>query len=406
MCVSDAAASPQFLGGAMAHEELSEKVESTVAGIRDFAIRLANTLIAIGFRPKKLASALTDETAARAFLGPNAFLLSCAIASGFLGKTLRSGLERTQIDANVIEQLKDLTFTSFLVESVAVFLIALLGSLLVQLMMWGYTDQEKQSVNNVNYYVIGYFGLGSFLVLLVLFAAIPSNPDMTSWRMQWLRPVAGVVVAAWILFCFVLMQRMSFHLLRAAGTGRKMLVVLGRIAVANVLVLGLCVLNFLSPVLQSAPEALVSGSLIDLELQPDGKSLRLVYAVRNDAYHTVWIDQRERPVVGAEIPDRARISAQGSFQEGCGLGPAKEPFVVIDPGKVAVLTSCSLATPELLGMLKDAGFVERARDGGKRRLSRIGEKAFDLSVKFEVIVEGGKASPQEIRLVKFLQSGK
>src|SRR5262249_54074372 len=150
---------------------------------------------------------------------------------------------------------------------VTVFLIALAGSVVVHFVMWGYRDDEKRRIKNVNYYVIGYFGLGSFLILLLLFLAIPGNPDVTSWRIRWLKPTAVVVVVSWVLFSFVVMQRMSFHLLRMAGPGprRSMLAALPRIAVANVLVLGLCIANFVSPVFQSAPEAPMSGSLIDLE---------------------------------------------------------------------------------------------------------------------------------------------
>jgi hypothetical protein len=381
----------------MANEELSEKVEGAIIGVKNFALRFAKTFVAVGFRPRQLVRAVSDETTAAAFLGPNTFLLSCAVAFGFVGKTLSGGMENIRLD--VIRQFKDVTFWSFLIEVVSVFAIAILGSLVIRIMLLGWNAQEKRQIKNVvAYYVVGYFGIGSLVVTLLLFLVLPDTIDFSNWRVQWFRTAATVIVVGWLLAVFALMQWMSFQLLRMAGGKGLMLWAQAKMALVNIAILTLCILNFLSPVYRSSDEIPLQGWLIDLQAQPEAKSIRLTYALRNEADIMLVINQDEPPVLSARLEGRAPLRLEGSFQKGCGMEAPKQPFVTIDPGKTAVLTSC-FASQELLELLGDAGFIPTTeRKGNGRRLARIGNGALDVSVATEVVVSGRKSAGYTVRL--------
>src|SRR5882724_1276964 len=162
----------------MANEELSDKIESTVEGVKQFALRFVKTFLAIIFRPRALVGSLLEEGSSGVFLGPNSFLLSCAIALGFLGKTLANGFR--EIGLNTLLQLKELTLTSFLIQSIALFVIAIAGSGVVELALYGRSAQEKQRIKVINYYVIGFFVIGSLVVLLLLSLLLLSVPDFSA----------------------------------------------------------------------------------------------------------------------------------------------------------------------------------------------------------------------------------
>ena len=118
----------------MADQDFSEKVESTIIGIVQFALRLGRTLLHLIIKPRRLLAEVRNNFAKRQYLAPHAYLLSCAIALGFFGKILAQGLDRVGFDA--WESIKELTFSSFLNHSVPVFLIAIAAALLVEILLF------------------------------------------------------------------------------------------------------------------------------------------------------------------------------------------------------------------------------------------------------------------------------
>lgn len=138
----------------------------------------------------------------------------------------------------------------------------------------------------------------------------------------------------------------------------------------------------------------IRGSLIDAELQANGKSIGLRYLLENEASVAVAINQADDHLVFAQARPGGRVEVQGSFRNGCGVELPKQPFLLLEAGKTAILSSC-ISDPKLYPLLLRAGFTETYREVGKMRLS-AGPSGLALELKLGAIINGRK--PAEVRI--------
>ena len=134
----------------------SEKIERAILGLLDFGWRLVRTFWAIGLHPRWFVSSLNNDGEKRGFLPPNAFVLSCVVVLGLLGKILSAGIE--DFEPAVIQQFKDLTLWFFVIEIVSTFAVAIAGSVLARYLV-GDGIARKRGISDVSYYAVGFFAV-------------------------------------------------------------------------------------------------------------------------------------------------------------------------------------------------------------------------------------------------------
>lgn len=378
----------------MTNDGLSDKTERAIVGAYDFGRRLAYTFLAIAFRPKRLVRSL-DSKERREFLSPHTFLLSCVIGIGIFGKILSGGIEN--FDPTALERFKDLTLWSFVAEIVTTFAVAIVASTLAQLVV-GHGTMGRDGIRAVSYYLVGFFALWTFVAMLLLFVAV-SHPGIPSdVRLQWATPMAILLVVMWLLYLFVLLQRMCLHVVRKDDGPSPSRADYARTSFASALVLTLCVLGFVLPNWSAQRAAPAQGSLVDVELQPNGSHIRLAYIVRNEADSRMAINLGPPARIFVSRPSATPIDFDASFHDGCDLQPPKETFVMIEPGKSMILTSCA-KDPRLLEMLEAAAFAPNVkREGGKSQLTAGTRKPLELSVLLEFTLENRKPITKRINV--------
>jgi hypothetical protein len=378
----------------MAVEQIADKIEDAVAGVKQFALRFAKTFLVLSFRPRALLRSLPENISQAGLLHPNAFLVSCAITLGFLGKILSGGIENIRVDT--ILRAKDLTLSSFLSQSVPVFGIAIVASGMVQIALWGQSRASKRLITHLNYYVIGYFGLGSLVVLMLLAPILSGTFDYFGWRTRLFVSASSFVIGGYVLATFALLQWMCMQALRRGDEVRSAIISF-KLGLANIVVILLCVLNVFSPLYRSEGVDPLRGSLLDLELQSDGSSVRLTYLLENHADTTVAINQTDPHLVFVETAAGERVEAEGSFRKGCGIESQEHSFQLLKPAEMSVVSSC-VSSPALSDLLKRVGFLESSRESGARRLMAPRLNAVTFRLKIEAVVDSRQRTSLQVSL--------
>jgi len=367
----------------MENEDFSEKVENTVVGLIQFVLRLGRTLQHLITKPGRLLAEVRNNFENRQYLAPHAYLLSCAIALGFFGKILAEGLAQAGIGS--WENIKSLTFTSFINHSVPVFGIAVAAALLVEILLVEQQPERKQHFKNLNFYVIGFFGIGSIGVLLLLSGLLNLTFDQFGSGTDVFVIGSTLAIGGYICAMLWLLYWLTSNAIRGKNGPNLSWTLSARILLINVIVISLCALHFVSPLYQldeGAPA--LKGRKIDLAKQSDG-SLRLTFLLENISDTDVVISQFDDITVVAEIEESKRVEAKGRFCLAEVTEKPEQGFLLLAPAKSDILTACVMHKP-LNALLEEFGFVAIAREHGGRNYlpSREQNLRFSIIIRFNV----------------------
>ena len=368
----------------MDKENISDQLEATIVGVVQFAERLARTLVALVFTPGRLLAEVRNGFQDKQYLTPYAFLLSCAIALGFFGKILAAGIHRVGFDT--LESIKDLTFSSFLNHSAPVFGIAISAALLVEGILRKQQAEQKQHIKYLNFYVIGFFGIGSILVLLLLSGLMTLTFDRFGPGTDIFVYSSIITLSAYILAVLGLIYWLTSNALRDAGNSALPRSVSARILVINLVVIALCALNFVSPLFEHDQGTRpLKGRIVDLAKPPDD-TLRLTFLLENTTDTDVVVNLIDNVTVVFEPKPGIRVSSESRYCSYQDNGPLSDVFLLLASGKSDILTVC-IQGKQLHKHLKEADFVTIGREQGGYRLISLDEHRSQFSVIISVVVD-------------------
>lgn len=366
----------------MSFEDPAARVEATVVGAKQFVLAVAATVWWLLARPRRLVAHVAAPSGRGAVLGPHAFLVVCAIGLGLLGRVLAGGLEHA--DLATVLQLKDLRLSSFLVFTVAVFAVALVSSWGIDIALGHHDAGLRQQVKDLCAYVIGFFGIGSvglLVMLALLLKVVVAGGVDFSQRAAVFELLALAAIGCFVLAMFALLQWMSLQMLHLAeGAVRRSSA--WRLALAHAVTVGLCMGLVLSPPAGTPDARPLRGTVVDIELQRDGPAVRLALMLENATDWPIVLNQADgHRWTFRHGPGRA-LEADGSFGADCARPTMDKPLLVIDPHKTVVVLSC-VQGPALSDLLHKAGFTAFDRVPGRARLqpTRPGELEVDVTLR-------------------------
>lgn len=365
----------------MEKEDFSGKVEDAVVGIIQFALRLGRTLLHLMIKPGNLLVEVRDDFHSRQYLAPHAYLLSCAIVLGVFGKFLALGFGQAGA-GGVWASIKTLTLSSFINHSVPVFGIAIAAAVLVEVFLPKQQPDKKRQFKNLNYYIIGFFGIGGIVVLVLLSALLNLTFDQFGRGSDVFVSGSIIAIIGYVTAIFFLLFWLTSRAIRGEETIHLPMMLIGRILLINLVVIALCVINFASPLYKLEEGApVLTGRKIDLAKQSD-QSLRLTFLLSNVSDTDVVISRYDEITVFAKSEDGAQVEAVGNF---CLVDLAKNPergFLLIAPGKSDILAACVQSQP-LHDLLGKAGFADLWREEGGDKYVAGGKSKLTFSVLIE-----------------------
>jgi hypothetical protein len=378
----------------MSGGEFSERLEATLADLVGFALCFLRTLRDLLLRSSCLAQAARGEFSEAGYLTPNAFLLSCAIAVGFTGKLLATG--SLEITAASIEQLEDVTLTSFLDQSASVFIIAMISKLLASVVLRNQGEARVRRFRQLNYYVIGFFGLGGILVLLLLSAFLRISFDLFQFEavpvFRYVSYLMMLGYLAWILMLLYRLSSSAFHVDSAASLALGIRL---RVMLCSLIIIGLCTANFVRPILQPAA-APIEGQLVDIHETAEGQ-LQFTFRLDNTGNRSLTINQVDEVTLFAKSADIPGERGVGTLCSPGAGADTSDRFAVLEPGKSVLLTFCN-RSPLLNDFLKNVGYTGSPRAGGGQRLQLGREEQLRISARLKFPGSGLDSQRSEIVL--------
>ena len=144
----------------MKDQKFIEELEANITGAKDLVLSYLVTGFYLIFSPGKIVQLFSEEERDSNVLYPHLFLTISAIAFGFL---------ESNWSKDIIAGLADVEFTltAFITDTLSVFLIALATALLIRLAFWEVDSKARHAIVALNYYVIGFFGLGAMAFTVV-----------------------------------------------------------------------------------------------------------------------------------------------------------------------------------------------------------------------------------------------
>jgi hypothetical protein len=379
----------------MSNEDFSGKIENLLVELLEFATRLGRTFLTLVFKPGLLLEAVRSNFRNKRYLPPNTYLLSCAIALGFLGKILAQGFEK--VGFGTLERINDLTLSSFLNHSVPVFGIAIAAAILVESLFRDQDVEKRRHFKNLNFYVIGSFGLGSIIVLLLLSGLLNLTFDQFARDTDLFVYGAFIAIAGYVTAVLGLLHWLTSRALRGESGVALPKKVMVRVLLVNLMIIILCALNFVSPLYEHEEGApLLDGRIVEL-VELSDSNLKLTFLVENSGDIDIVLSRLDGVTVVAEQSDGERTEIPGQFCSGQGAGRPEIEFLVLASGKSAILAVC-FDQQRLASFLEDAEYVDIDRIRGGNQLIPSGEKRLRFIVRVGIFIGDRRDGVQSIKL--------
>ena len=287
---------------------------------------------------------------------------------------------------------------SFLNQSVPVFAIAIITAVLAQALFRGQDEARIRRFKQLNYYVIGFFGIGSIAVLLLLSGFL--RLVFTGLRYDGadlFTIVSLVTFGGYVLAMLVLLYRLTSAAFRGdPGTGWSKTIKL-RVLLCNLVVIALCVFNFVSPLYQrdeGAPP--LQGRLVDIHESPD-EGLRITFLIKNVSTTDVVLNLLDDVTVAAENTEGSRQEETDRICSSRKPGASLPGFTLLAAQKSTLLEFCT-GNQRLLGLIKEAGYVEIARSQGGMRLKNTSKQKLQFSARLRVVIGNRRGGDLEVPL--------
>jgi hypothetical protein len=367
----------------MASEEFSDKLEDIIIGIVRYSLRFARSIWSLIVRPRDLLDAVQKDFSEARFLAPHAFLLSCALSLGLLGEILAEGFDR--VSFATFERIKDISLWSFLNHSIPVFVIAFVAAVSVESLFREQDEQKRRHFKYVNFYVIGFFGLGSIIVLLLLSGFMRLTFDDFGQGTDIFIIVSSVAITGYVISMLALLYWLTSAALRRNPEEVLPKKIMARILFTNVVIVALCAFNFVSPLYQQNEGApLLNGRLVDLFERPDG-SLQITFLVTNASAADIVINQLDEVTIAAVSSDGSGEKETDYF---CSKGvptSAKQDFLIVAAEKSSLLAFCTART-RLLNFIKRANYGPIEREIGGGRLHSLKGQKLQFIARFRIAI--------------------
>lgn len=369
----------------MAEEPISDKIESAIVGLKQLFIAILRTFFLFIVKPSEFVNLLAKQERSDQIMPPNSFLLTCAVAIGFSGTILEQGVRSINFDT--IEAVKDLSLSSFLNHSLPVFVIALVASVFIGLGLRKQDAESRRCLKDLNYYFIGFFGISSLIILVLLSLFMPK--DIFSGMTEVFILASYLLLAGFVLLIFYLIQSRAWQILKRKESNRLGTGVFAKLALVNGLVIALCIANFFSPLYRYGAAGKLSGTLLDIEINRDQtvrQTVRLTYVVENPGNSAVTINKIDSHSVAVVYGDNERITPKAWYTPDCGKSSPAENFQQVQPGQAIILSSYVCDNRLAAAIRSGFGMVNRNSD--KQKALITDSKAIDISLKVRAVIQG------------------
>lgn len=361
----------------MSNEDFTDKVEAAIVGVVQFAMRLMRTIVALVVSPGRLLEAVRSGFEQRHYMTPHAFLLSCAIATGLFGKVVADGV--TQGGSDIIGQFNNLSLASFLDRSVPVFLIAVASALLAEILLRGQQAERRQVFKQLHFYVIGFFGIGGLVLLLLLSLFLKLTFDQFGAGTDLFIYGSSATLAGYILAMLGILYWLTSRAIRGSDGPALPTSVSVRVLAIDLVTIALCGVNFVSPYHQSGDGAgALEGSIVDLTRQTG--ALRLTFLLSNTGDGNAVVSRVDKVLlVLQEKQADALTSYDARFCSSRQQGKPESGFLLLAAGKSEVVSIC-LSSAAMNAQLRQSGIVDIGREQGGDRLVSLASSRHRLRV--------------------------
>ena len=361
-------------------DEVAKKLESTIFGVVQLMLCVVRTFWLSIVRPHRLIPAVHNEFKDNVYLPPHLFLLICAIAIGLFA-TIMSG-EKDLFSVEAIEHFQSLSLSSYILYSVMLFAIALVAMLFTRFALKGYEARHVKSCQALNFYVIGLFGIGAIFVLLILSQALASLDTIYGPEKDYFIIGAICVILAYVGWTLFLFHSFTIRSLRMS-TGEVIPAAIRlKVLVTNLLVLMLCIINFLYPVSESAAiKSPLKGWVLELSWL-DEDQIKLYYQLENTGDREILFSNLELVDIYLDNRNGQGLPLKGIYCTAGGKRIEDSDFISVGAEKSRLFALC--INPNLLvDFLVDSKYQETRLDLGKK-IFRPTDTRIDITVKPKV----------------------